>query len=246
MEQVLLKNEVPDPVVALAGGIAHDFNNLLSAIKGRVSLMMQRIRPNDPLFPQIVQIINSIDKGSEITKKLMEIASDDDYCTRFIDVNEIVQNTIEHFEFGKNIILDVDIDRDPLIIKADPDKIRQVLINIIKNAIQAMPDGGKMSIMTEATIVLNGSAEFFGLEPGSFVKITVEDSGIGMEKHVLENIFNPFFTYPPELCPEKKGLGLSLARDIIQNHDGIIEVWSTPNIGSSFSIILPANGMKKN
>lgn len=246
MEQVLLKNEVPDPVVALAGGIAHDFNNLLSAIKGRVSLMMQRIKPHDPLFPQIVQIINSIDKGSEITKQLMEIAGDDEYHTCFIDVNEIVLNTIEHFEFGKNIILDVDIDCNPLMIKAAPDKIRQALINIIENAIQAMPSGGKLSIMTEATMVLNGSAEFFGLEPGPFVKITVDDSGIGMEKHVLENIFNPFFTYPPELYPKKKGLGLAFARDIIQNHDGIIDVWSTPNIGSSFSIILPSNEMKKN
>jgi CheY-like chemotaxis protein len=244
MQELSFNNEVPDSVEAFAGGLAHDFNNLLTAIKGRVSLVMNTIKPADPIYHHIMQMILSIDKGSEIAKKLMGIANGDEYYNCSIDVNPIVKNVVEHFKFKKNIALDIDLDPTPLMINADPDKISLVLINIMENAIQAMPTGGKLSIITESVMLLNGTAAAYGLESGSYIKITIVDDGIGMENHMLEKIFNPSFSYWRESRPDTKGQGLAVAKNIIQHHDGVIEVWSTPNIGSSFSIILPSYEIK--
>jgi len=242
MEHIQLKNEAPDAVEALAGGIAHDFNNLLAAIKGRASLMMNSVQPSDPLYRHITEIIRCIDKGSEIASQLLGFAKVDEYYTSSIDANRLVRKTMENLNVGgQRIVLDVDLDSKPLVIEADPDKINQVLMSLIDNAIQAMPKGGKLSVVTEAAVIaiLNGTAEAYGLSTGFFVKITLTDTGIGMEKDILDNIFSPFYSANHEQYPEKKGLGLTFAREIIQNHNGVIDVWSSPNVGSSFSIILP-------
>jgi len=240
MEHIQLKNETPDAVEALAGGIAHDFNNLLSAIKGRASLMMNSVKPSDPLYRHIVEIINCIDKGSEIANQLLGFAKVDEYYTSSIDVNRLVRKVVENLDFkGKSIVLDVDLDSKPLIVEADPDKINQVFMSIVNNALQAMPEGGKLIVVTESAAILNGSADTFGLSNGFFVKITITDTGIGMEKDVLDNVFSPFYSADHKHYPDKKGLGLTFAREIVQNHNGVIDVWSSPDMGSSFSIILP-------
>lgn len=240
MEHIQVKNESPDAVEALAGGIAHDFNNLLAAIKGHASLMMNSIKPSDPLYRHIEQIIDCIDKGSEIANQLLGFAKVDEYYTTSIDVNRLVRNAVENLDLmGKRVVLDVDLDLKPLVVEADQEKIYQVICAIIDNAIQAMPRGGKLSVRTESAAILNGTADAYGLKSGFFVKITISDNGIGIEKEVLEKIFSPFFTKDHERYPERKGLGLTFAREIVQNHDGVIDVWSSPKKGSSFSIILP-------
>jgi signal transduction histidine kinase len=101
------------------------------------------------------------------------------------------------------------------------------------------PEGGKLTIIMDSASILNRTTESYGLTPGFFVKITVTDTGIGMEKDIIENIFNSFFSADLVNSPEKKGLGLTLAKEIIQYHDGVIDVWSSPGVGSFFSIILP-------
>ncbi len=240
MEHIQLKNETPDAVESLAGGIAHDFNNLLAAIKGRASLMMNNVKPSDPLYRHIVEIINCIDKGSEIANQLLGFAKVDEYYTNSIDVNRLVRRAMENLDLsGKRIVLDVNLDSKPLVVDGDPDKINQVIASIVQNAMFAMPKGGKLSVVTESAAILNGTAESYGLETGFFVKITITDSGVGMEKEVLENIFTPFYSADHHRYPEKKGLGLTFAREIVQNHHGVIDVWSSPDMGSSFSIILP-------
>jgi len=240
MEHVQLKNESPDAVEALAGGIAHDFNNLLSAIKGHASLMMNSIKPSDPLFGHITQIVDCIDKGSEIANQLLGFAKVDAYYTSSLDVNRLVRKAMENLDLkGKRVVLDVDLDTKPLVINADPDKFNQVIEAIVDNAILAMPRGGKLSVVTEAAAILNGTAEAYGLETGFFVKITVTDTGMGMNSETLEKIFKPFYSANHRNYPEKKGLGLTFAREIVQNHNGVIDVWSSVDVGSAFSIILP-------
>ena len=240
MEHIQLKNEAPDAMEAIAGGIAHDFNNLLAEIKGRASLMMNSINPSDPLYKHIIEIIRCSDKGSEIANQLLGFKKNDAYYTSSIDINRLIRKTAENLDLkGKRIVLDMDLDSKPLIIEADPDKINQAFIGIIDNALQAMPRGGKLSIVTESAAILNGTADSYGLNSGFFVKITITDTGIGMEKDVLKNIFTPFYSTDQERYPEKKGLGLTFARGIIQNHNGVIDVWSSPKVGSSFSIVLP-------
>ena len=247
MEYIQLKNEAPDAVEAFAGGIAHDFNNLLSVIKGRASLMMNSVKPSDPLYQHIIEIIRCIDKGSEIANQLLGFAKVDEYYTSPFDVNQLVRKAVENLDLkGKRIALDVEFDSKPLIIEADPDKINQVFMTIVDNALQAMPEDGKLSIFTESAAILNGTAESYGLSSGFFVKITITDTGVGMEQDVLENIFTPFYSADHERYPEKKGLGLTFAKEIVQNHNGVIDVWSSPNKGSSFSIILPLKEMTDN
>lgn len=240
MEYIQLKNESPDEVEALAGGIAHDFNNLLAAIKGHASLMMSSVKPSDPLYGHITEIISCIDRGSEIANQLLEFAKVDAYYTSAIDVNRLVRRAMENLALkGKKVVLDVNLAPNPLVVTADPDKINQALKAIVDNALDAMPRGGKLTVVTESAAILNGTAEAYGLDVGFFVKITVSDTGQGMEKEVLEKIFKPFYSANPRKHPQKKGLGLTFAKEIIQNHNGVIDVWSSPQVGSAFSIILP-------
>jgi len=240
VEHIQLNKEAPDAVEALACGIAHDFNNLLSAIKGRASLMLNSIKPSDPLHRHVMEIISCIDQGSDIANQLLGFAKVDEYYPSSMNVNRLVRNTVENLDLKeKNIILDVELDSNPLIIEADPDKITQVLMAIIDNALQAMPKKGKLSIITEFAAILNGTAVSYGLDTGFFVKITIADTGIGMADDILDKVFTPFYSANHKLYPEKKGLGLTFAREIIQNHNGVIDVWSSPDAGTSFSVILP-------
>lgn len=240
MEHIKLKDEAPDVVEALASGIAHDFNNLLAAIKGRASLMMNSIKTSDPLYQHIKEIILCIDKGSEIANQLLGFAKTDEYYPTTIDINRLVRRTVETLDLKeRQVVLDVNLEEKPLIVDADAEKINQAMLCIIQNALQAMPRGGNLTVVTESAAILNGTAQAYGLDNGYFVKITISDTGIGMDKDVLEKIFTPFYSADHELYPERKGLGLTFAREIVQNHSGVIDVYSTPNNGSSFSIILP-------
>lgn len=240
MEYIQLKNEISDTIEEVARGIAHDFNILLAEIKGRASLIMNSASPSDPLYEHIIEIIRCSDKGVELANQLIGFQKKDVYDINIIDVNQLIQKAVETLYLkGKRIVLDLDLDIKPLIIEADVDKINQVFMVIVDNALQAMPKGGKLSIVTESAAILNGMAGAYGLNNGFFVKITITDTGIGMKEEVLKNIFTPFYSTGHERYPEKKGLGLTFARKIIQNHNGIIDVWSSPKVGSSFSIILP-------
>lgn len=240
MEHVQIKKKSPDAVEALSSGIAHDFNNLLTAIKGRASLMLNSVKPSDPLHRHIMEIMHCIDQGSDITQQLLGFAKVDEYYPSTIDVNRLVRKIVEHLDLKETqIILDVELDPRPLVIEADPEKINQVIMAVVDNAVQAMSGEGKLSIITEFAAILNGTAESYGVDTGFFVKITVSDTGIGMEDSVLDNVFTPFYSYQHRKHPEKKGLGLTFAKEIVQNHHGAIDVWSSPGTGSTFSIILP-------
>lgn len=232
--------EKTDAVEALANGIAHDVNNLLTAIKGHASLMLNNVSPTDPLYNHIIEILSSVDKGSDLATQLLGFAmADEVYLTR-MDANRLVRSVVETLNLkGRRIILDVSLDAKPLIIKGDPEKIKQVVSAIITNALQAMPEGGKLSVRTEAAAILNGTADDFGVESGFFCKITISDTGIGMESATLEKIFKAFYSHNHNQFPEKKGLGLTFAKKIVKHHNGVIDVWSSLNVGSSFSIILP-------
>ncbi|PIE61051.1 MAG: hybrid sensor histidine kinase/response regulator [Desulfobacterales bacterium] len=240
MEYISRRGESNDAVEALANGIAHDMNNLLGAIKGHASLMMSTVDTTDPLYRHIAEIVACIDKGSDIANQLLGFAQVDRFYMTSIDVNRLVRKTVEHLDLqGKRIILDVELEARPLVIKGDPEKIHQAVSAVVKNALQAMPNGGKLSIITESAAILNGTADAYGVDTGYFCKITITDTGIGMDKETLEKIFKPFYTANHQDYPDRKGLGLTFANKIARNHKGVIDVWSSPRVGSSFSVILP-------
>jgi len=240
MEYIKIKDESSDAVEALANGIAHDVNNLLAVIKGHASLMMSSVNPSDPLYGHISEILSCIDKGSEIANQLLGFAQVDAFYSTSIDANRLVRSAMENIDLkGKRIILDVELDTKSLVINGDPDKINQAILAIVENAVQAMPNGGKLSVITESAAILNGTAEAYGLDTGFFCKITITDTGIGMNSDTLEKIFKPFYSANHKEFPGKRGLGLTFARKIVKNHNGVIDVWSSPRVGSSFSVILP-------
>ncbi|WDP84281.1 MAG: response regulator [Desulfobacter sp.] len=240
MEYIKVKDESSDAVEALANGIAHDVNNLLAAIKGHASLMMSSVNSSDPLYGHITEILSCIDKGSEIANQLLGFAQVDAFYSTSIDANRLVRSAVENLDLkGKRIILDVDLAATPLVINGDSDKIHQVVSTIVENALQAMPNGGKLSVLTESAAIMNGTAEAYGLETGFFCKITITDTGVGMDNATLGKIFKPFYSANHKEFPDRKGLGLTFAKKIVQNHSGVIDVWSSSNVGSSFSIILP-------
>lgn len=240
MEYINLRDESSDAVEALANGIAHDLNNLLAAIKGHASLMMSNVNPSDPLYGHITEIISCIDKGSEMANQLLGFAKVDAFYSTSLDINRLVRSAMENLNLkGRRIILDVNLTSKSLVINGDRDKLNQAIGAIISNGLEAMPRGGKLSVLTESAAILNGTAEQLGVESGHFVKITITDTGIGMDKETLARIFKPFYSADHEKYPEKKGLGLTFARKIVKNHSGVIDVWSSPNVGSAFSIILP-------
>jgi len=217
--------EKTDAVEALANGIAHDVNNLLTTIKGHASIMLNNVSPTDPLYNHIFEILSSVEQGSDLANQLLGFAmADEVYLTR-IDANRLVRSVVETFHLkGHRIILDVSLNAKPLIIKGDSKKIKQVVTAIINNALQAMPKGGKLSVHTEAAAILNGTADAFGLESGFFCKITISDTGIGMNSDTLEKIFKAFYSHNHKQFPEKKGLGLTFAKKIVKHHNGVIDV----------------------
>ena len=240
MEYINLRDESSDAVEALANGIAHDLNNLLAAIKGHASLMMSSVNPSDPLYGHITEILSCIDNGSEMANQLLGFAKVDAFYSTSLDINRLVRSAMENLDLkGRRIILDVNLNSKPLVINGDRDKLNQAIAAIIKNGLQAMPRGGKLSVLTESAAILNGTAEQLGVDSGHFVKVTITDTGMGMDKETLARIFKPFYSADHEKYPDKSGLGLTFARKIVKNHNGVIDVWSSPRVGSAFSIILP-------
>ena len=196
--------------------------------------------PSDPLYGHITEILSCIDNGSEMANQLLGFAKVDAFYSTSLDINRLVRSAMENLDLkGRRIILDVNLNSKPLVINGDRDKLNQAIAAIIKNGLQAMPRGGKLSVLTESAAILNGTAEQLGVDSGHFVKVTITDTGMGMDKETLARIFKPFYSADHEKYPDKSGLGLTFARKIVKNHNGVIDVWSSPRVGSAFSIILP-------
>jgi CheY-like chemotaxis protein len=226
-------------VETLAGGVAHDFNNLLMAIQGRACLMLKDLKPSHPFYRHVSEIIRSVNKGAEITGQLLGFARAGKYHVEPIELNRLVISSLRKLALSdKGIKLETDLSEDSLICEVDQHQIRLVLMNVLENAVVAMPNGGELTVVTESARIVNSSAESRGLKPGKFAKITVSDTGVGMDKETLQRVFDPFYTTRCMGDGHGKGLGLAASHGIIRNHGGVIEVWSTVNVGTSFSIIL--------
>lgn len=226
-------------VETLAGGVAHDFNNLLMAIQGRACLILKDLKPSHPFYVHVSEIIRSVNKGAEITSQLLGYARAGKYHVEPLDLNKLVLSSLGKLSLSnKGIKVETDLSEKPLICDIDQHQIRLVLMNILENAVTAMPQGGELTVVTESAMIINSSAESRGLKPGKYAKITVSDTGVGMDNRTLHRVFDPFYT-THSLGDEKgKGLGLAASHGIIRNHGGVIDVWSTVGVGTSFSIIL--------
>ena len=229
-----------EAIGTLAGGIAHNFNNILMGVQGRTSLMMVDKEPSDPDYEHLIGIEEYIKNAVELTSDLLGFARGGKYEVKPTDLNALIKH--ENRMFGntrKEIRVQEKYEKDLWTVKVDHGQIRQVLLNLYVNAWQAMPGGGDLYIQTGNIILDEEYIKPFAVAPGRYVKVSVTDTGMGMDAATREKIFDPFFTTKD--AAQGSGLGLASVYGIIKNHGGYINVYSEKGEGTTFNIYLPAS-----
>ena len=223
----------------LAGGVAHDFNNLLMGIQGNVSLMLLDVKPGSPHYDKLKSIEGCVTGGADLTRQLLGFARGGKYIVKPLDFNQIIHNTAGMFgRTRKEISIITKMESDLWTVMADQSQIEQVLLNLYINAWQAMPEGGNIYVETKNVVLDEIFVQPFDIKPGRYVRISVSDTGTGMDEATQQHIFEPFFT--TKEIGRGTGLGLASAFGIIKNHDGAIDFQSQAGEGTTFYIYLPA------
>jgi PAS domain S-box-containing protein len=244
LESQLIHSQKMEAVGTLAGGIAHDFNNLLMGIQGYTSLMRLQTDPEDPNDEYIQGIETAVMNAANLTNQLLGFARKGKYSLKQTSLNSIVENSSKMFtRTKKEIPTHKKLQANLWSVKVDPGQIEQVLINLYLNAWHAMPDGGDIYIQTENIYLSDEYCKPFEVPQGNYVKVSVTDTGMGIEPDIIERIFEPFFT--TKEVGKGTGLGLASAYGIIKNHNGIIRVYSEKNHGTTFNIYLPASNLEE-
>ena len=234
-----------ESIGTLAGGIAHDFNNILMGIQGNASLMALKTDLAHPNYEKIKNIESYVENGTELTRQLLGFARRGKYHAIATDLNDVIDKSATLFgRTKKEIRIQKDLVADIWTVEVDRGQIEQALLNLYVNAWQAMPQGGDLYLKTENVIL---DAEFVNAKPykveaGDYIKITVTDTGIGIDQETRERIFEPFFT--TKEMGRGTGLGLASVYGVIKNHEGYINVYSEIDQGTTFTIYLPASRKK--
>jgi two-component system cell cycle sensor histidine kinase/response regulator CckA len=228
-----------EAIGTLAGGIAHDFNNLLMAIQGNVSLMLFDTESSHPHRRTLTNIEKLIRSGADLTSKLLGYARRGKYESKPLLLNDLLQETAETFgRMRKDIRIEWDLTPDLKGIIADKGQVEQVLLNLFVNASDAMPGGGKLFLKTDTVTHREIPRKGYTIHPGPYIRLTVADTGVGIDKEIIDRIFDPFFT--TKKMGRGTGLGLASAYGIVKSHNGYIDVVSEKGKGSTFSVYLPA------
>jgi PAS domain S-box-containing protein len=245
-ERLQLKNQLRqaqklESVGRLAGGVAHDFNNLLTVINGYSDFLLKRLKPPDPLRSYANEIREAGERAASLTKQLLAFSRKQIIEPRVLDLNTTIRQSARMLQrlIGEDLVLKIDLLDGLGQVLADPDQVHQVLMNLVVNARDAMPDGGRLDIET-TNIDLSGesiAAFHDGASPGHYVLMTVTDTGHGMDETIRLQVFEPFFT--TKEVGKGTGLGLSTAYGIIRQSGGWIDVSSEVGIGTSFKVYLP-------
>ncbi len=240
LEERLQQADKMESIGRLAGGIAHDFNNLLMGIQGYASLTKMNIDKSHPYYEMLQLIEDQVQSGADLTKQLLSFARGGRYEIKPTDLNEIIKKTSSMFSrTKKEISIELKGCKDLWSVEVDRSQIEQVFVNLFVNAWQAMPGGGRIYLETENILLNDESALINSVNPGKYVKINVSDTGTGMDEKTMEHIFDPFFT--TKEMGRGTGLGLATVNGIIKGHKGIINVYSKPAKGTTFTIYLPAS-----
>ena len=239
LEEQFQHSQKMEAIGTLAGGIAHDFNNLLMGIQGRASLMMIDTDSAHPYFEPLKGIEEYVKSAADLTKQLLGFARAGKYEVKPIDLSDIIKKSSMMFaRTKKEITIHGKYQKDIWIVEADQGQIEQVLLNLYVNSWQAMPNGGEIYLETENVVINEDYSKTYRIEPGRYVKISITDTGIGMDEATKKRIFEPFFT--TNEMGRGTGLGLASVYGIIKNHGGFINVYSEKGKGSTFNIYLPA------
>jgi PAS domain S-box-containing protein len=240
LEEQLQHARKMEAVGQLAGGVAHDFNNILTAIIGYGTLLQMKIAEDDPLRGKVDQILGAAERAADLTRGLLTLSR-----RRVVELRPVVLNDcVAGMEGLLSRLIREDIDFraeiavEPLTVMGDRGQLEQILINLVTNARDSMPDGGSMLLSLDRCEMGGSFIQNHGFgEPGKYAVFAVSDSGMGMDRQTRERIFEPFFT--TKRIGKGTGLGLAIVYGIVQQHNGFIEVTSEPGQGSTFHVYLP-------
>ena len=231
LEEQLLQSQKMEAVGRLASGVAHDFNNLLTVIRGVASYLADVVGPDHELSEPVSEIDEAAARAGRLTQQLLAFSRRQVLLPEEVDVNVLLQEMARMLGrlLPGSIQLGLDLHDEPLVVRADPGQLEQVVANLAVNARDAMPDGGRLRLSTTPDAA-TGRAE-------PMVRIRVEDDGVGMDEFTVQHVFEPFFTTKEK--GKGTGLGLSTVYGIVQQSGGFLEVHSQPGRGTRLDVLLP-------
>jgi two-component system cell cycle sensor histidine kinase/response regulator CckA len=240
LERQFVQAQKMEAIGRLAGGIAHDFNNLLTAIMGYSELVLERASQDAALASDVDEIRKAGERASRLTRQLLAFSRQQVLEPRILDLNAVVKDLHNMLErlIGEDVEIDVVTQPDLESVKADPGQIDQLILNLVVNARDAMPQGGRLRVTTaNVTLDQESARRHDGAAPGRYVSVAISDTGCGMPPEVLAHVFEPFFTTKP--AGKGTGLGLATVFGVVKQSGGFISIDSAPGMGTTVTACLP-------
>jgi CheY-like chemotaxis protein len=234
-----------ESIGALAGGIAHDFNNILGIILGHASILERMAGQTEAHAGSIETISKAVARGAGLVRQLLTFSRKAETSIETVQVNDLIEELVKMTRetFPKTITIRTDLDKTLPAIQADATQLHQALLNLAINGRDAMPDGGTLTLRTGRVRGEQLRRDFPGADSEEYLSITVEDTGTGMDEETQRRIFEPFFTTKG---PGKgTGLGMSVVYGVVKGHEGILDLRSSPGMGSSFALYVPVTVKSK-
>jgi len=246
MQERLNQAQKMEAIGQLAGGVAHDFNNILMILQGYSEIFDLKLNKDDPLKKYLGNIQTAINRGSGIVRQLMAFSRKQSLKIDTFDLNLLLKDILPLLNkaIREDINFEIKFSLQPIFVNADRGQIEQVLINLVANSRDAMPEGGKIKILLGKINITQSYIKGHGeIKPGKYAQIVISDTGSGMDKNTMEHIFEPFFT--TKEFGKGTGLGLSIVHGIICQHNGFINVYSEKDFGTTIKIYIPVAEKKE-
>ena len=243
-EAEMLQTQKLESLGVLAGGVAHDFNNLLTGILGNASLALDRLPDRNPVYSMLNEIVRAGQRAADLTRQLLAYAGKGRFITHALDLSEVVReiSVLIQASIPKNVQLRLELAQDLPAVEADPGQFQQVIMNLVINGAEAIAPGQAGTVLVTTAVqhidYAHADTHFAAgqIGPGDYVRLEVQDTGVGMDAATQLKIFDPFFSTKFS----GRGLGLSAVLGIVRGHKGALRLYSRPGKGSTFQILFPA------